>query len=165
MKKTFIAMIALLAFIFTTAPVYAECAMKGGDCSAGKGHGQMAGDDEDYQCPVTAKFFKKASFLLGNQTELGLSDEQGDTIKALKMDVKKTYIQQMADMQVWMLEIEAKMSTDKINVDELNDLIDKGSASMTASVKKVVAAYAKLKAVLNNEQVAKAKTIWKGKKH
>ena len=164
MKKIFISMIALAACAFMTAPAYAECSMKGGAGCTDKGHGQMAGDDEDYQCPVTAKFFKKAHFFLGKQDELGLSNEQVETIKALKMDVKKIYIQQMADMQVWMLEIEAKMSAEKINVDELNGLIDKGTASMTDSVKKVVAAYAKLKAVLSADQAAKAKTLWKSKK-
>ncbi len=163
MKKLFISMIALLVCAFMTAPVYADCAVKGGEC-ADKGHGQMAGEDEDCQCPITAKFFKKAHFLLKNQAELGLSDEQVETIKGLKIDVKKSYIQQSADMQVWMLDIETKMSADKVSVEELNALVDKGAASMTASVKKVVAEYAKLSAVLNSDQALKAKALWKGKK-
>ncbi|MGH7198194.1 MAG: hypothetical protein ACREH5_05595, partial [Candidatus Omnitrophota bacterium] len=76
----------------------------------------------------------------------------------------KKYIQQTADMEIFMLEITDKMSQPKVDVEGLNSLVDEGTAKMAASTKEVVAAYAELKGVLSEEQMAKAKEIWRAKK-
>ena len=121
-------------------------------------------DKEEYQCPVTGKFMQKASFFLDHKDEIGLTDEQEMKIKQLKLDVKKKYIQQTADMEIFMLEITDKMSQPKVDVEGLNSLVDEGAAKMAASTKEVIASYAELKGSLSEDQMAKAKEIWRSKK-
>ena len=105
----------------------------------------------------------KSAFLLENKEGIGLSDDQVKTIKALKLEVEKTSVRQGADMQIFMLDVMAKLHEEPIDVDGTNALIDSGSTGMSSSVKSVVAAYAKLKGVLTAEQVVKAKAIWSKK--
>ncbi len=163
--KRFMMLISML-FILSlglTAPLQADC--HGGKCPMKKGgHGGEYGR-EKYQCPIVDKFMKKAHFFLENQKELGLSEEQAAKIKSLKMEAKKNYIRQSAEMQVFQIDIHEKMSQPKIDLEGLNAMIDKGMAEMSTSAKASVAAYAELKGVLSEDQMAKAKQLWMGKKN
>ncbi len=111
------------------------CPKDGGECSHSS-YGKEKGDD--YECPITAKFFKKAHFILENKDEIGLSEDQVKAIKALKMDVKKNYIRGMAEMQVGFMEIESKMSEDKIDVEGINAMLDQQVVGMTGGVNGVL---------------------------
>ena len=165
--KTLCGMAVLSVLVLGAAPVMAEHPSKGGNCPySGKHDCGKAGCDKEggeSGCPVTNKFFKKAKFFLGNAEEIGLSDKQVQDIKALKAEVKKIGIRQMADMQLTMLDFESLLGQDPVDQAAIGALIDKGAASMTQGAKAVVKAYADLKAVLSAEQMAKAKALWKAK--
>ncbi len=111
------------------------------------------------QCPITEKFMKKTEFLLENKSDIGLSDEQVKSIKALKLQMEKGSIQQNADKETFMLDLKAKLSEDKIDIDGANALIDGNFAAASAAAKSNVAAYAKLKGLLTPEQVTKMKAL------
>lgn len=163
MKKILLAFFVLGAAVLTQN-VWADCPMGKGDCQGQKqcavagGHGE-----EEYPCPIINKIMKKAHFLLENWEEIGLSPEQVDTIKALKLQAKKSMIRGGADMEIMMLDMKSKLSEDVLDVEGLNAMIDEGMAQMTQSAKAGVDTYAKLKAVLTPEQVEKAKAIWSKK--
>lgn len=146
--RSFIALFVIASFL--AAPVWAE----------GKCRKCMAGQQKEYDCPVVGKFMEKAHFIMKNKEELTLSDEQVAKIKELKLAVKKIHVRQTADMQIMFLDLDAKMSEPKVDVDGIGTMIDQGSAGMAASTKQVVQAYADLKAVLSDEQMEKLKTIW-----
>ncbi len=163
MKKALLILGILATFAFAaTLPAYAEC--HGGSCPM-KHDGQSHGEEEEYQCPVVAKLMKKAHFFLENQKDLGLSDEQVTNIKAIKMDTKKAYIRQMAEMQIFELDMQAELSEPKVDAEKLNGMIDTMSANMATGGKASVAAFVKLKGVLSDDQMAKAKEIWAKSSH
>lgn len=152
-------------FLVATAPAFAG----GHDCDDKSGRSMQKDcdskqDDCGLQCPVASKVMKKAHFFLSNSDAIGLSEEQVTKIKTIKWDVKKQMIRAGAEMQIGMGEMEAKLSEPTVDVEGLNSMIDKGTAEWAAGGKKMVAAYAELKAVLTPEQMAKAKEIWVGKK-
>ncbi len=158
MKKGILFNVALVAIaaMLATTPAFADHGGYKKACSVC--------DKGEYKCPVTGKFMQKASFFLENKDGIGLTDDQEMKIKQLKMGVKKKYIQQTADMEIFMLEITDKMSQPKVDVEGLNALVDEGTAKMAASTKEVIASYAELKGVLSEDQMAKAKEIWSSKK-
>lgn len=165
MKKSIFAMFVLILSLTFALPLYAEC--QGGHCpmkKAGKG-ASYHGGREKYHCPIVAKFMKKADFYLENQKDLGLSEEQIKTIKDLHMDAKKAYLRQSAEAKIFELDLHSKMSEPKVDVEGINAMIDSGMAAMNTSAKATIAAYAKLKSVLSDDQTAKAKELHASKKH
>ena len=126
-----------------------HCPMRGG----------MGGDMEKSPCPVVNQFFSDAHEMLEHKKDLGLTPEQIKTIKALKLEMKKHNIRQMADMQIMMLDVQSRLKEDKPDAEAINALVDKGSASMVASTKETVAAYVKLKGVLTEAQWEKMKEV------
>lgn len=136
----------------------AKC--EGGKCSLKKKWGGECGKSKGSQCPITGKIMKKAHFFLENQKALGLKEDQVKAIKAIKMDVKKTEIRQTAEMQVFYLDLKSKLSEPKVDEAGLNAMIDSMSSGMVASAKASVAQYVKLKSILSDEQMNKAKEIW-----
>jgi hypothetical protein len=164
MKKSISILAVLMGVLLAATVAFAECQhgktcpMGGKECSMKQGCDKSG---EQYQCPVAGKFMKKAAFFLDNSTEIGLSDDQVGKIKVLKDDVQKIYVRQGADMQVFMIDLQAKMSEPKVDVDGINKMIDSSAAAMTQGTKSVVEKYAQLKAVLSDEQMNKAKAVWK----
>lgn len=154
-KRLFTVIALAVAAMLAAAPAFAD--------HGGYKKACPVGDQGATKCPVTEKFMQKASFFLEHKDEIGITDEQEMRIKALKMGVKKKYIQQTADMEIFMLEITDKMSQPKVDVEGLNALVDEGSAKMAASTKEVIASYAELKGVLSEDQMAKVKEIWRVK--
>lgn len=165
MKKTLVWLftLCLITAVFGISPAFAKHGKSG--CPLGsKGSYGRHGGGKEYSCPVTAKFMTKAHFFLENQKELGLSDEQVSSIKELKLWAKKAYVQQMSALQMFSLDVDHKLSQPKVDVEGTQAMIDEFSGSMAAAGKDMVASYAKLKAVLTEEQLAKAKTLWMDKK-
>ncbi len=103
---------------------------------------------------------KKAKFFLKNQKEIGLSEEQVAQIKAIKLNTKKTALRQSAEMDIFKMELDAKLSDTKLDTAAIDAMLDQASGGWGAGAKASVAEYAKLKAVLNEQQMAKAKEIW-----
>lgn len=129
-----------------------QCSMeKKSDCSEKGG------------CPIVAKTVKKAGFFLDNKEALSLSEEQVSEIKTIKLEAEKLQIRHGAEMQIMMLDMQTMMHQEPLDVEGFNAYIDKGTAGMAAGGKQAFAAYAKLKAVLNKDQMTKAKAIWSKK--
>ncbi len=162
MKKLSLLLILVLA-LSLTAPVFANCGHcpKDQECPMQKDGYRKDADDESGQCPIAGKLMKKAHFFLKNADEIGLSEAQTAEIKAIKMEAKKASIRQAAEMQVFEMDLMEKMGATPLDVEGLNAMIDQASAGFASSAKASVASYAKLKAVLTEEQTKKAKEIWK----
>jgi len=106
----------------------------------------------------------KAHFYLENQKEIGLSEDQVNSIKELKLERKIAYVRQMSEQQVFILDVTHKLSQPKVDVEGIGAMIDQQIVPMAASAKETVAAYAKLKSILSEEQRAKAKELWLAQK-
>ncbi|MDA9101217.1 hypothetical protein N9K06_00930 [Omnitrophica bacterium] len=146
----------LIIFILALAvPVY-----------AGHGYaGDYAGCAYDGQkSALESKLFHKAHFILENRDEIGLSEEQADQIKAIKLDVKKGVIRQDAEIDVIKLDIMSLLQQETIDTAAVNKLIDEKYKIKKAKAKTLVDQYAKLKSVLTSEQHAAMKEIWKKNK-
>lgn len=142
---------------------------KAGSCKkspCGGGSCGMSGKDAcashaSSPCPIAQKFCKKVCWVLEHKEELGLSDEQVARIKALDLEVEKNSIRGMAEMQIFALEIENRLSQDVVDVQALESMIDSGMAGMALGAKATIKAYAELKSVATPEQKAKAKELYK----
>lgn len=169
MKKRYGIIPALLFLFLASAPAIAghkgECARERDCASCEYGKGKCPKGDSEYVCPIVGKFMSKAEFYLDNQKEIGLTDEQVASIKTLKLEVKKAYIRALAESQVFELEVHGKMSEPKVDAEAIGVLVDGMAAGMVKSTKDAVANYAKLKAVLTEEQSTKAKEIWLSNQH
>jgi hypothetical protein len=128
-----------------------QCPMKGHDCS------------DKGECPIMAKTVKKASFFLDNKETIGLSEDQVAQIQSIKMDAEKSQIRHVAEMQIMMLDMEARMHQEPLDVEGFNSYMDKGAGMMAEGGKQSFAAYAKLKSILTSEQMTKAKAVWNKK--
>jgi hypothetical protein len=160
----------LLAVMVAAGPVWADCAKcegKSGQCpmSQCRAGGHDHGKDDLSKCPINSKTLEKAKFFLAHAEEIGLSEEQVQSIKAIKAEAKKAKIRQTAEMEIFHMDIMAKLSEPKLDVEGLNKMLDDAAAGMTAGGKASIATYAKLKAVLSEQQAAKAKDVWRKSSH
>ena len=171
MKKSVLMTLgALMALVVAVTPVWADCDKHGKDCdgkqcslkdkSCDKKDCDKPCCDESSQCPIASKLMKKAKFFLKNQKEIGLSEDQVAQITALKMATKKSSIKMKADMEIFELDLMERMSAPKLDVEGANAMLDQAAAGWGAGAKATLADYAKLKAVLTDAQMAKAKEIW-----
>ncbi len=168
MKKTILWFLALLLVGSIVAlPAFADCDKHGKQCSlsgdkseCGKGDCDKSDCGSCSECPIQNKIMKKAKFFLKNQKEIGLSEEQVAQIKAIKLNTKKTALRQSAEMDIFKMELDAKLSDTKLDTAAIDAMLDQASGGWGAGDKASVAEYAKLKAVLNEQQMAKAKEIW-----
>jgi len=136
-----------------------KCPMSGGKkecCMATEDCGKKSGSE----CPIVSKLMKKAKFYLDNADAIGLTEDQVSQIEAIKTDVKKEMILAGAQMEIAMMDMGAKLKTDPVDVEGLNQMIDANLAGMSAGAKKAVQQYADLKQVLNADQKKKAKEVW-----
>jgi len=158
-KKIFIAgllVVALAAF------VPAALANHGYGGGYGKGFCPHAksGCGQD-QGGLKGKFFHKAHKLLKLSDEIGLSEDQVKSIRTLEIDTTKKLIQQKAQMKVLKLDIMQKLWDKPIDTAAIDQLIDQKYEIKKSMAKDVVAAFAKLKGTLTDEQWAKFKELKK----
>lgn len=114
---------------------------------------------QSQQCPIATKAMKKAHFLLQHKDDIGLSADQVKQIQDMKLQIEKDSIHQTADMQAFMLDLDAALMNDTLDVNAGNALIDKGFAAASAAAKANLASYAKLKAILTPDQLTKMKAL------
>lgn len=107
------------------------------------------------------KVMNKAKFMMKYEDEVGLSEEQVEKIKEIKMDTKKDLIKKKAEIDVVKVDIKSMLYDDKIDLDAVNQLIDKKYDLKKSKSKMLVKAYADLKSIPTDEQMAKMKEIWK----
>jgi hypothetical protein len=165
MKRLFGTLALVAALVAAAAPGWAD---HGGQsceqCATEEQHrhgGWRDKDDDKSHCPVTSKALEKAKFYLENADAIGLNEEQVRTIMAIKLDLKKAKYRQEAEMKIFELDVKAKMSEPKLDVEGLNAMLDTAGQGMATGAKAMVAQYAKLRAVLSEDQVKKAKEVWK----
>jgi len=109
-------------------------------------------------------FFNKAHSIMENAAELGLSDDQLQKVKTLKTNTKKSMIKSDAEVEVLVLDIEAALEKDEIDVNNTTALIDKKYSIKSQEAKTLVGAYADLKNVLSKDQMKKLHDIWNRQK-
>ena len=146
-KKIMLFVLFLGMFVFLSPSVFAH--------SMG-GHG---GSQCESQCPISSKLMMKAHFLLENKSEIGLADDQVKAIKELKLQAEKDSIMQAAGMKTFMLDLQSKLSEDKVDIEGTNALIDKGFSSASMGAKSNLEAYAKLTSLLTPDQMTKMKAL------
>jgi len=105
------------------------------------------------------KFVKKVRLALENQEELGLSDEQYEKLRILKMDTKKDLIKRNAEIDIIKLDIEGSLCEDPIDKKSINKLIDKKYELKKAKAKALVDAYATFQNIITDDQKKKLKEI------
>ncbi|MFC1624182.1 Spy/CpxP family protein refolding chaperone [Candidatus Omnitrophota bacterium] len=151
MKARFIALMSLILVLVLSFAVPATYAY---DCgkSKGKGHSSKGLDE---------KIFYKAHFILKNEEELGLSDEQVKEIKDLKIKTKKDLIKSKAEIELAALDVKTKLWEDVIDTEAISGLIDKKYELKKAKVKSLVEAYAALKNILTEDQKKTLKSLWR----
>jgi len=151
MKKQSI-IVCLLTFLFVgifSMACYAEGYCKGKKYDKGHGHGHG----------LEKKVFHKFHLAMANEVELGLSEEQYEKIKTLKINIKKDLIIKRAEVDVLKLDIKAKLWEDTIDKKDINKLIDKKYELKKEKAKALVDAYAQFKNILTEEQKKMLKTI------
>ena len=144
-----------LMFAFSLSAANAYDYDKGKSCFKGREYHQKGLDD---------KFEYKASLFLGKKEELGLSDEQVEAIKELKLKVSKDLIMKEAEIEVIGLDIKTAVHKDSVDLEAINGLIDKKYEIKKAKAKLLVKSYAELKGILTKAQKDKLKNLWKEKK-
>jgi Spy/CpxP family protein refolding chaperone len=155
MRKTMMFILFLAMTVFLSSPAFArsmEGQWKGKECPIKMEKGES-------QCPIANKFTMKAHFLLEHKADLGLTDDQVNAIKNLKLQMEKDGIRQCADMKTFKLDLESKLMEDKVDVEGASALIDKSSATAAAASKSNLASYAQLKSLLTPDQITKMKEI------
>jgi periplasmic protein CpxP/Spy len=130
-------------------------------------HGKMMGAMQggmEKKIDLNGMFSHKARFIMENAIELGLSDDQMQKIKLLKMNIKKSMIKSDADVEILVLDIEAALGKEEIDVNSVSTLIDKKYSIKLQEAKTLVSAYADLKKVLSKDQMKKLHEIWNKQK-
>ena len=154
MKKILgVLVLVLLGIAFSGMQAVAD---EGAYCPGMKmGQGYGMGNKIDFG----KKLLYKAGFIIENADDLGISDEQLQKIRALKMDVKKTLIKNGADLELLVLDIEAELIKDEINVESISALIDKKYGIKSQEAKSLVSAYAELKKIITKDQMKKLREL------
>jgi hypothetical protein len=124
---------------------------------------QEVKSDKAYRWTIEDKFFKKAGFLMRNQEEIGLTEEQIKDIKILKMDIKKALIMKKAEIEVKAIDIKSMLWQDEINIKKINKLIDEKYEIKKGKTKLLVKAYTDIKGMLTAEQKIAMKVVWEKK--
>lgn len=149
MKKAYLAVL-MVGFLTAAAavPVYAGHGggCPGGQCSKG-GRGDWGGDKK-----LDKVFFYKAHKFLALKDKIGLSEEQVKAITDLKLEMKKSYIREKAELKILEMEIASKLHDTKVDVEAIKPLIEKKYEAKKAMTLTFLEAYAKLKGTLTDKQ-------------
>lgn len=124
--------------------------------SAAEGHWGKGNKQMD----LHEKFVHKAKFFKENAKEIGLSEDQVESIQKIKMDTKKAVIKVKADIKIAKLDIKSELYNHQIDVDKVNGLLDQKYRLKNQKAKLLVKGMADLKMVLSDKQYKKAKDIW-----
>ena len=151
-----VCIIACCVLAVASSVVFADgCGME--KCNFGAGHGKMS-----HKMEIDKIFFYKASLILKNASELGLSAEQIEKIKALKYGIEKNSIKEEADIKSVALDIKEALWKDNIDSNAVNKLIDQKYALKAQKAKEAIGAYVTLKGILTPEQLGKLKEMHRG---
>jgi Spy/CpxP family protein refolding chaperone len=106
------------------------------------------------------KFFYKTHFILNNEDELKLTEEQVKEIRTLKTSVQKNLINLDAKIDLISVDIKTEMWEDPMDLDTINSLVEEKYGLTKERTKTLVNSYAQLSRVLNREQKQTLKRLW-----
>jgi hypothetical protein len=113
---------------------------------------------------MTIKLFQMMHSILENQDELKLSDEEARKVRDLKIRTKKDLIKDTADIDLLVVDIIAELHNEKMDLAQINKLIDKKYDLKKESMKKLTEAFAQVKKSLSAEQMKRVKIICRNDK-
>lgn len=118
------------------------------------------------RCPMGGKggqgdsaFSHTAKTVLKSQEKLGLSKEQIQSIRDLKLNVSKSLTSQNAEIKNVQADIFAQMHNDKVDLAAVQKMIDQKYELKKAAEKTSVEAIVKLKSLLTEQQLESLKKI------
>ncbi len=160
MKKTALILGFLMVFAASTAAFANHHGGKSCGLGGGCHHGQSCcNKGGESQCPLTNMLLEKAHMALEHSKELGLTAEQVQNIRSIKIETKKHVIRGTAEMQIMELDMKVVMKGDTFDAEAVKAMIDKGVPAWADNAKKVVDWYAAFRAELKPEQWAKLKEL------
>ncbi len=105
------------------------------------------------------KFYQKAFFLLSNADEIGLTDDQAEKIRALKLKVKKSLIMEDAQIETLALDISDALAADQADTKKIDSLVDKKYELKKQRTKEIIQGYLDLRSILTKDQQEKLKKM------
>ena len=135
--------VLFLGIAVSASPVFADCRWhsKGGT--------------------LEGKFFHKAHSLMQHQDEIGLSEEQIESVKMQKREVKKTMLMRNAEIEILAVDINAKLREYPVDEKALSDLVSQKADLEKERAVAMVKAFAQLKNTMTEDQYMAMKEIWK----
>jgi len=160
MKKTLRGILAV-AITFGFIHSIALACEKKGDCKGVEGdckgvYGKRLGMQD--------KFFKKIKLLHKFQKEVDLTKEQEKEVEKISLTLKKELILKNAEVEVLAIEIKSGLYQEEVDMESINNFIDKKYEIKKEIAKKVAAAMAEMKKVITKEQCEKLKGLKKESK-
>ncbi len=149
MKKFLIVALVMAGIITINSNSAFACSKDKTQCDYSAGH-----------CKIS-KLKKKVRSLWVNQDVLGVTDDQLDNIKDIKYAAIKKLIQLKADKEIILVDFHSAMWKDLIDVNKVDNLIDKKYASKKKAAKTYVKAMSDIQKVLSDDQRSQWRTILK----
>jgi len=115
--------------------------------------------EHSWHASLEDKFYGQADFLIREAKNLGLTNEQVQTIKDKRFEIQRQDIQSDAQMAVAMLGIQKQLDSDAPNMDQLNVLIDNKMEVKKTLMKTFAQGGVDIKNILTPEQKTKAREI------
>ena len=122
--------------------------------------GDSSGYHDKHKMHITDKFFMKAHFVLIHKDEIGLTEDQVNQIKDLKVAIKKDVIRKGAEIEVIMLDVWSELHKKQVDISAVNTFLDKKYELKKEKTKGAASAYVKLKGILTEDQMTKVKSLW-----
>lgn len=130
-------------------------------CFVGHSRGKDFGWRGHKRSDIAGSFFRKAGFLMREKESIGLSEDQVQAIRNLKLETVKSLIRNKADIKILDLDIHSQLHQDKPDVASIQKLIDSKYEAKKAFDKSMVDALVKLQAVPNDKQQEALKNLKK----
>lgn len=105
-------------------------------------------------------YFEKVEFLMRHEKELALTDQQIQTIRDKKFEIKRQMIQSEAQIELAMLDVLKQLHNDVPDMDKIDTLIDNKIEVKRTLAKSLAQALVGMKNILTPEQKAKSKEIF-----
>lgn len=130
-----------------------QCPLKGGGCSS------HSGCDKQSQCPILNALLTQAHTALEHSKDLGLSDDQINKIREIKIEAKKFNIRMGAEMAIAEIDMKVAFKADNFDAEGMKKNIDAMAAQFPEGGKKAVDWYAAFRSELKADQWQKLKEL------
>jgi Spy/CpxP family protein refolding chaperone len=123
------------------------------------------GHKAGYSCSggwnLQEKIEHKVHFMKMHQEDIGLTDEQIETIIDLKRQAKKSAIIKGAEAEVLGIDFKAEMYNYPVDEAKMNAILDQKYEVKKSKTKELITIYAGIRNMLTEEQNDKMKEIWR----